>query len=139
MNLLLQHIKRFRFLSILASAGKKIKYIPFLPIIVDEQVKLYIFLFYPRKFIKMKTLISLIRKEINPDISYHRFGGIEFQYNEKEIAHIHSNGLLDIYFPKKISILLIDKGLCCLHHVFPSSGWTSVYLNQYTDLSKCLH
>jgi len=86
----------------------------------------------------MKTLINLITKEIHGETGYHRFGGIEFRYKKKEIAHMHSNGLLDIYFPQRISGLLIDQCWCGRHHVYPASGWTSFYLKSDTDLNRCI-
>ncbi|MGC4037151.1 MAG: DUF5519 family protein [Chitinophagaceae bacterium] len=136
MNLLLNHIKHLRFLSVIAIIGKKVKYIPFLPVILDEIIKSFTFLFYPNKFVAMKALITRTIKETNAETIYHRFGGIEFHCDKKEIAHLHSNGLLDINFPKRITTTLIKQKWCSPHHIHPDTGWISFYIKSDKDLNK---
>ncbi|MCU0440948.1 MAG: DUF5519 family protein [Bacteroidia bacterium] len=60
-------------------------------------------------------------------VAPHRFGGIEFQFNGKEFGHIHSNGMLDILFTKKIREQLVAENLTQIHHLLPQTGWTSFY------------
>lgn len=83
----------------------------------------------------MQDLINQLKKT-NAETNYHRFGGIEFIVDNKEIAHIHSNGLFDIFFPKQLSKALIEKGWCEDHHVFPGSGWVSFRIQRYTKLKE---
>jgi luciferase-like monooxygenase len=135
MNSQSYHIKKIRLLSVLAIAGKRIKNIPGLALILDEQIKLYTFLFHPLKFQKMQELVRTVNIKLKNQKTYHRYGGIEFQYGKKEIAHMHSNGLLDIYFPKQVSAILINKGFCEKHHVYPKSGWTSSYIKADSDIA----
>ena len=51
----------------------------------------------------MSKIIESIEKEILswPYVTaeLHRFGGIEFRLNKREMRHIHSEGLADISFP----------------------------------------
>ena len=50
----------------------------------------------------MNKIIETIEKEILnwPYVTAepHRFGGVEFRLNKREIGHIHSEGLADIPF-----------------------------------------
>lgn len=66
-------------------------------------------------------------------ISKHKYGGLQFNYNGKEIGHLHSNGLLDILYSRKIKKKLMEYGKIKQHHVFESSGWISFYLERPAD------
>jgi hypothetical protein len=60
----------------------------------------------------------------------HKFGGIQFNLGEKEICHIHGNGIIDILCPEVIQKkYLVENGYCNLHHVQPKSKWTTFYLD----------
>lgn len=64
----------------------------------------------------------------------HRFGGTEFNLGKREIGHLHGNGLLDIPFPKAIRDEVVQSGAAQPHHIFPHSGWVSVYLRSEADV-----
>ena len=55
----------------------------------------------------------------------HRFGGIEFRVNGREMGHIHGDRLADLPFPRDIGKKLIAEGKALPHHVLPQSGWIS--------------
>ena len=82
----------------------------------------------------MSKVIEIIEKEILSwpyvTVGSHRFGGIEFRLNKKEMGHIHSEeGLVDIPFPMKIRDELVNSGLVKPHHVLPQSGWVSYWFH----------
>lgn len=81
----------------------------------------------------MSKVIEIIEKEILSwpyvTVGSHRFGGIEFRLNMKEMGHIHSEGLADIPFPMKIRDELVNSGLVKPHHVLPQSGWVSYWFH----------
>lgn len=81
----------------------------------------------------MSKVIEIIEKEILSwpyvTVGSHRFGGIEFRLNKKEMGHIHSEGLADIPFPMKIRDELVNSGLVKPHHVLPQSGWVSYWFH----------
>ena len=81
----------------------------------------------------MSKVIEIIEKEILswPYVTAepHRFGGIEFRLNKKEMGHIHSEGLADIPFPMKIRDELVNSGFVKPHHVLPQSGWVSYWFH----------
>lgn len=89
------------------------------------------------------SIIDMIKKEI---LSWegvtekpHRFGGIEFNYKNKEIGHIHGETLADLPFPKSIRDDILKKGLAQPHHVLPDSGWVSYYIKSKDDIPLVIH
>ncbi len=62
-------------------------------------------------------------------INDHRFGGIEFRVNGREMGHLHGDQLADLPFPKDVGRKLIEEGRASPHHVLPESGWISYYIN----------
>ncbi|MCH5584519.1 DUF5519 family protein [Shimazuella sp. AN120528] len=68
----------------------------------------------------------------------HRFGGVEFRYQSKELGHIHGEKLADLPFPKKIRDELIESKLAEPHHIYPNSGWVSFYINSEKDIDILL-
>lgn len=83
--------------------------------------------------IYMNNIIENIKKEILswPYVTseLHRFGGIEFLLNKREMGHIHNEGLADIPFPMKIRNELVKSGRVKPHHVLPQSGWISYWFH----------
>jgi hypothetical protein len=81
----------------------------------------------------MNNIIEKIKKEILrwPYVTSepHRFGGIEFLLNKREMGHIHNEGLADIPFPMKIRDELVNSGRVKPHHVLPHSGWISYWFH----------
>lgn len=68
----------------------------------------------------------------------HRFGGVEFQLNGKEIGHLHGNHLFDLLLPKAERDRWIEEGKARPHHMYPDSGWVSVYLNTEQDVAYAI-
>lgn len=68
----------------------------------------------------------------------HRFGGIEFQLNGKEIGHLHGNRLFDLLSPKSERDRWIEEGKARPHHMYPDSNWVSVYLNSEQDVAHAV-
>ncbi|MGU3470106.1 luciferase family protein [Paenibacillus sp. D51F] len=68
----------------------------------------------------------------------HRFGGEEFQLNGMEIGHTHGNRLFDLLLPKSERNRRIEEGKAKPHHMYPDSGWVSVYLNTEQDVAHAI-
>jgi hypothetical protein len=64
----------------------------------------------------------------------HRFGGIEFLFQGKEIGHLHGDHLVDLLLPKSQRDEWIAAGRAKPHHIFPESGWLSIYLKSEEDV-----
>ena len=81
----------------------------------------------------MTNILEYIQKEILswPFVTaeVHKFGGIEFRLNKREMGHIHGERLVDLPFPMKIRNELVNSGRVSPHHVLPQSGWVSYWIN----------
>lgn len=64
----------------------------------------------------------------------HRFGGTEFLFEGNEIGHLHGDNLVDMPLPKSMRDEMIAAGRAQPHHLFPESGWVSVYLKSDADI-----
>lgn len=90
----------------------------------------------------MNIIIDRISKEI---ISWpyvtaepHRFGGIEFRVNNREMGHIHGERVADILFSMNLRNELVNCGRVKPHHVLPGSGWVSCYINKEDDITAVI-
>ncbi|MDD9270511.1 luciferase family protein [Paenibacillus sp. GCM10023248] len=68
----------------------------------------------------------------------HRFGGVEFQLNGTEIGHLHGNHLFDLLVPIAERKRWVEAGKASVHHMYPDSGWLSVYLNTEQDVAYAI-
>lgn len=68
----------------------------------------------------------------------HRFGGIEFSLSGVEIGHIHSNGMVDIPFTRRIREQLVSAGEAGLHHLLQDSGWITFYVRGPADIEQAV-
>jgi len=113
-----------------------LKKIPVLPIIIDEQIKVYTLFFRPAVFSKMTEITAAIKQFEDVESKYHRYGGLEFRIGQKEFCHIHGDGLLDVILNKDIARQLVNDGVCEGHHVHPDTGWVSYPIKIETDVDK---
>ncbi|MEJ5053888.1 luciferase domain-containing protein [Sphingobacterium sp. MYb382] len=115
-----------------------LKHIPFLAIFYDSLLKLWILVANPQ----MLNWIDAIEDEVlqfpGTDIQLHKYGGTQFNYCDKEFAHLHSNGLLDILFSQKLKKELLREGRIQDHHVFENSGWISFYVKNECDVAYAI-
>ena len=68
----------------------------------------------------------------------HRFGGTQFQIGNREIGHIHGDSLVDIPFPKAMRDQFVRNGDAEPHHIFPKSGWVSLFLRAESDVERAI-
>ena len=110
-----------------------LKHIPLLPHLFDAWIKIGMF-FSNRKIL---DYIDDIEKEVlsweKTSARIHKFGGIQFDHDKKEIGHIHSNGLLDILFSKEIKGKFLMEGKVKGHHTFRNSGWITFQIKAQKD------
>src|ERR671932_2452437 len=87
----------------------------------------------------MSTIAEKIKNEILswPHVTAgpHRFGGIEFRLNKREMGHIHGERVADIPFPMKIRNELVNSGYVKPHHMLPQSGWISYWIKGEEDIA----
>ncbi|HEY7570568.1 MAG TPA: luciferase family protein [Nitrososphaeraceae archaeon] len=86
----------------------------------------------------MNTVFESIKKELMswPEVSAepHRFGGVEFRRNRKEMGHIHGDRLADLPFPMETRDRLVNSGRVSPHHILPHSGWVSFWIKGEEDI-----
>ena len=80
----------------------------------------------------MGTILESIKKELLswPYVTAepHRFGGIEFRINKREMGHIHGDRVADLPFPMDVKNELVNSGRVSPHHFLPQSGWVSYWI-----------
>ena len=88
----------------------------------------------------MGKIIESIKKEIlswpNVTAEPHRFGGIEFRLNKRDLGHIHGERVADLPFPMKTRNELVNSGRVSPHHILPQSGWVSYWINNNNNKGK---
>lgn len=110
-----------------------LKYIPFLPHVVDGLIKLHTLLFNKEILTYTDEIERTVLSWEGTTLKIHRFGGIQFDVKNREIGHIHSNGLLDVLLKREIKLQLIKEGRVQDHHTFSKSGWISFYIRNERD------
>ena len=68
----------------------------------------------------------------------HRFGGTEFTLGKVEVGHLHSNGLADVPFTRKVRDQLLSESKALPHHILPESGWISFYVRHERDAKHAI-
>lgn len=63
---------------------------------------------------------------------------MEFQFGDAEVGHVHTNGIVDIPFPRSIRDALLADGLADEHRWVPNSGWITFQMRGEEDLSRAL-
>jgi Family of unknown function (DUF5519) len=74
----------------------------------------------------------------NVSVHPHRFGGLEFRFGAAEIGHVHSNGVVDILYPRAIRDELLATNLAEEHHWVPNSGWATFRVLNQADLDHAV-
>jgi len=68
----------------------------------------------------------------------HRFGGKEFRFGKAEIGHVHTDGTVDIPFPRAVRDALLEEGQAEEHRWVPNSGWTTYKIRDVADIQQAL-
>ena len=68
----------------------------------------------------------------------HRFGGIEYRLDTREIGHVHGDRWIDVPFPKRVRDELVDRGRAAPHHLLPDSGWISFWIRTEQDVAHAI-
>jgi hypothetical protein len=96
---------------------------------------------------RVNDQMTIARREVLVDellswpgvtVGPHRFGGIEFLFEGKEIGHLHGDYLVDLLLPKSKRDEAVATELAQPHHMYPDSGWVSIYLKSDKDIIKAV-
>jgi hypothetical protein len=116
-----------------------LKAIPLLPHAFDALMRLFSFCFKREITDAMDHIEEELAEETGVTLSIHKYGGRQFNYNNRELGHIHGNGMVDVLLNKKIKEELMHKGWVEKHHTFKNSGWITMFLRSRSDAEKAIH
>ena len=74
----------------------------------------------------MANLVQEVSSWAGVSTRGHRFGGVEFRLDQREIGHVHDFGIVDIPFTVTVRDALVRAGLATPHRWLPESGWTTI-------------
>lgn len=95
-------------------------------------------IFRKERVAAMEAIEAEAEKVMGLRLGVHHFGGTAFLLADREIGHVHGNGLLDVRFSVARARELIAAGQAGPHHVFPRSGWVSFQIESPCDTSHAL-
>lgn len=104
-----------------------------MPHLFDVWLKIWAFVSKSELLDWLDEVEAEVLKWEGASISMHKYGGMQFNCYGKEIGHLHSNGLLDVLFSRKVKDRLLTDGRIEPHHVFENSGWISFYIESFDD------
>lgn len=81
-----------------------------------------------------RTITDTVKSWPGVEARPHRFGGIEFTVNHREIGHLHGDLLADLPFPRRIRDDLVASGRASPHHILPETGWVSRWIRGAEDV-----
>ena len=81
-----------------------------------------------------ERLTAIVSAWDGVSVSVHRFGGVEFRVDRREIGHVHAGGIVDVPFPMRLRRALVSAGRAEAHHTLPHSGWVSMRLRTEHDI-----
>lgn len=128
-----------RLLRFLSQWLGPIRHLIPLPQLLDAFFWLHTFVFHRSVFRTLESLLSQVNSWPYVHWTLHRFGGIEWQVQGREIGHLHGNGILDIRLPTNQAARQAQKlGLALEHHTYPGSAWVSLSLQNSTEIPAAL-
>lgn len=83
-------------------------------------------------------LESVVREWPGVEMTPHRFGGVEFRVDRREIGHLHPSGVLDLAFPMRLRRELVAAGRAEAHHMLPNTGWVTFRIRTEHDIPAAL-
>lgn len=115
-----------------------LKRLPLMAWMFDAMLMIWNMLFNPQVSSSIESLEARVSEWPSVNVSIHKFGGRQFNVHQKEIGHVHSNGVLDLIFDRATKAALLRSCAAKDHHVFKDSGWISFYIRSEKDVDKAL-
>ncbi len=67
----------------------------------------------------------------------HRFGGVEFRLDRRELGHLHPS-FADLPLPRRVRDEMVASGRAKPHHVVPDSGWVTVPMRTASEAENVI-
>jgi hypothetical protein len=111
-----------------------LKFVPGMAMLFDAMLKLCTMAVNPHMLDWIDEIETEVLKWPDTTITTHKYGGLRFNHRGKELGHIHSNGLLDMLFSRKLKERARQLNPRIQdHHSFTNSGWISFYIKLEDD------
>jgi Family of unknown function (DUF5519) len=115
-----------------------LKHIPLLAHFFDAFLKIVTLLVNRRVLDYIDAIEMEVSSWPNVSVQLHKFGGVQFDFDNKEIGHIHGNGTLDLLLSRKTKSELLIEGRIRDHHTFKNSGWITFLVRTSEDTEFAL-
>lgn len=86
-----------------------------------------------------QMLTETVRSWSGVTLKPHRFRAVAFRWKQKEIGHLHTSGILDVPFPKRIRDLLVEAKEATAHRYVPDSGWVTARIATTGDVDHATY
>lgn len=116
-----------------------LKSIPIVPHLFDALLKMRLFLVNRSLLALLDTLEHEVSRWPGVVVSLHPYGGLQFNIGNREIGHLHGNGLLDVALSRSLKAEILQQYPTVLdHHLFKDSGWISFWIKHQTEYETAL-
>lgn len=79
-------------------------------------------------------IVEIVSHWDGVEVMPHRFGGIEFRLEKREIGHLHGSRQADLPFPIRVRRDLVSSGRAEPHALLPDTGWVSYRIKSENDI-----
>lgn len=116
-----------------------LKYVPLAPHVFDAMLKLWTAFSRPHLLGYIDTIEAELMRWQGIQLTVHKYGGTQFNYQDKELGHIHSNGLLDMPLSRKQKHYLMQNHPAVQdHHTLKQTGWISLFIKTDDDMQLAI-
>ena len=112
--------------------------IPGAPQLFDAVLFAHSAIFHRERLAAMEAIEAAVLQFPGVRLRVHRLGGVEFSAGDREIGHLHGNGLLDVHLGREQAGRFVRDGIAEWHHVFGESAWISRWVRSEADVPQAL-
>ena len=112
--------------------------VPGLPQFFDAMLLAWTTFLHRPRLAAMEAVEDAGSKLPGVHLAVHRMGGIEFRLDNRELGHLHGNGLLDVRVGLEQARRLVRERIVEPHHVFGDSAWVSFWMRTTEDVPHAI-
>lgn len=127
-----------RAFGLVVGVARPLRHLPLLPHLADAGFRLAVAVADRPRHRAVQLLEETVASWPGVRTGWHRFGGVDFLLDGRELGHVHGCGLLDVRLGRAAAALWIARGVAEPHHIFGTSGWVSRWVRTGSDLPDAL-